>query len=196
VKTLLKFLAAVLVVLVVAMVGIYIWASMTSSRILSQTYETHSVDFPIPFPLDSQEVAALGLTDEAARQFAQERAVERGKHLVNARYACTACHEASFGGGVMIDAFPIGRLLAPNVTLGDGSRAGLHAADWDRTEARRASRRPPGRMPPKTSAHVRQSSRTSSRYPDAAGRQHGSRAFLRSAGKFLLASGQMNRRRQ
>ena len=106
---------------------------MTTNRLRAQTFETHSVDFPIPFPVDAAEVAASGLSDDAARQLAQQRAVERGQHLVAARYTCTACHSENFGGGVMVDAFPIGSLLAPNLTLGTGSRtANFQPRDWDR----------------------------------------------------------------
>ena len=91
------------------------------------------MDFPIPFPIDPAEVSALKLTEDAAQKLAQERAVARGKHLVTARYTCIACHSANFGGGVMVDAFPIGRLLAPNLTLGKGSRtADYRPQDWDR----------------------------------------------------------------
>jgi mono/diheme cytochrome c family protein len=132
-KTLLKILGLIVVVLLLVGVGVYIWASMATNRLLAQTFETHTVDFPIPFPLDPSEVAGLGLTEEAARAQAVERAVERGKHLVTARYTCTACHSDNFGGGVMVDAFPIGSLLAPNLTLGTGSRtADFQPRDWDR----------------------------------------------------------------
>ncbi|MEO7192727.1 MAG: cytochrome c [Vicinamibacterales bacterium] len=132
-KLVLKALGILLALLVVVALGVYVWAGMTTDRVRAQTFETHSVDFPIPFPLDPQEIASLGLTDEAARQLAQERAVARGKHLVEARYPCVACHSATFGGGVMVDAFPIGHLLAPNLTLGTGSRtANFTPRDWDR----------------------------------------------------------------
>jgi mono/diheme cytochrome c family protein len=91
------------------------------------------VDFPIPFPIDPAEVSAMGLTEDAARLLAHKRAVERGQHLVTARYTCISCHGANFGGGVRIDAFPIGSLLAPNLTLGTGSRtADFKPQDWDR----------------------------------------------------------------
>src|SRR5688572_14066907 len=86
-----KILLAFVVVVVVATIGFYVWASVGSSRIRSQVVETHSVDFPIPFPIAPDEVATLGLSDDAARQLAQQRAVERGKHLVSARYPCVAC---------------------------------------------------------------------------------------------------------
>jgi len=132
-KKLLKMLGVLLAVLVVLALGVYVWAGMTTDRLRAQTFETHVVEFPIPFPLDAAEVSASGLTEDAARQVAQQRAVERGKHLVAARYTCTACHGQNFGGGVMVDAFPIGSLLAPNLTLGAGSRTTeFQPHDWDR----------------------------------------------------------------
>jgi mono/diheme cytochrome c family protein len=132
-KTALKIAGVLLVLLVLIAAGGYAWASNTSSRILARTYDTHTVDFPVPYPLDAAEVAALGLTEEASAQLAMERAIERGRHLVEARYACGECHSPDFGGGVMIDAFPIGTLLGPNLTLGPGSRTlDYTPADWDR----------------------------------------------------------------
>ncbi len=128
-----KVLLVVGVVLVVLVVGIYAWASIAASRTLSATFSSHSVDFPVPFPVDAAEQAALGLDDAAARRLAQDRAVERGRHLVTARYVCGECHGANFGGGVMVDAFPIGSLLAPNLTMGQGSKTQSYtASDWDR----------------------------------------------------------------
>lgn len=132
-KKLFKVLALLVVLLVLAAIGVYTWASLTTSRLRAQTFEIHDEAFPIPFPLDPAEVAAAGLTEDQARQLALTRAVERGKHLVKARYACIACHGENFGGGVMVDAFPIGRLLAPNLTLGAGGRtAGYTPQNWDR----------------------------------------------------------------
>ena len=59
--------------------------------------------------------------------------MERGRHLVTARYGCAECHGANFGGGVMVDAFPLGSLLGPNITTGQGSRTLQYSpADWDR----------------------------------------------------------------
>jgi mono/diheme cytochrome c family protein len=132
-KTFLKILAGIVILLLVVVAGVYLWAGSATNRLMSQTYATHTVDFPIPFPLDPEEVKTLGLTEEAARQMAIDRAVERGKHLITARYPCTACHSDNFGGGTMVDAFPIGKLLAPNVTTGPGSRTLQYkASDWDR----------------------------------------------------------------
>jgi mono/diheme cytochrome c family protein len=132
-KKVLKIAAVLLGVLVLLATAVYAWATMTSRRMLAQKFETHAAEFPIPFPLDPAEVSAMGLNEDAARQLAEKRAIERGRHLVAARYACVECHGENFAGGVMVDAFPLGRLLGPNLTLGKGSRtADFTPRDWDR----------------------------------------------------------------
>jgi len=132
-KNVLKGVGIAIAILVLLAAGVYVWASITTRRVLAQTFETHMVGFPIPFPIDAAEVSAMGLTEDAARSLALKRAVERGQHLVTARYTCTSCHGTNFGGGVMVDAFPLGRLLGPNLTLGAGSRtADWKPQDWDR----------------------------------------------------------------
>src|SRR6478672_11302863 len=60
----------------------YVWAGMATNRLRAQTIATHSVDFPIPFPVDPTDPAATEQTGDALKQLAQQRAVERGKHLV------------------------------------------------------------------------------------------------------------------
>jgi cytochrome c553 len=130
-KKLLKILAVILAVLILAVIGTYIWATVASNRVLGQTYAVHAYDVPIPFPVDDTEAA--GASEADRRQLATDRAVERGRHLVESRYVCIECHGANFGGGTMIDAFPIGKLLAPNITTGKGSRTiDYKPADWDR----------------------------------------------------------------
>jgi mono/diheme cytochrome c family protein len=137
-KTFIKILGALVLCAALIVGGFYLWASFTTSRAMARTFEVHTVDFPIPFPLTPGEVAELGgaegeIPPEELERIAMERAIERGRHLVSARYVCVECHGSNFGGGVMIDAFPIGTLLGPNITLGAGSRTlNYTAADWDR----------------------------------------------------------------
>jgi mono/diheme cytochrome c family protein len=132
-KTAFKIVGVLVALVVVLAAGAYAWASVKVHRLRAQTFEPRLVDFPIPFPIDPAEVAAMGLSDEQARQLALQRAVARGKHLVEARYTCTACHGANFGGGVMVDSALLGHLLGPNLTLGAGSRtADYQPRDWDR----------------------------------------------------------------
>jgi len=131
VRKLLKILAILVAVLIVAAIGAYVWATISANRVLAQTFAVHAYDFAIPFPVG--ELEAPGVSEADRRQQAGDRAIERGKHLVESRYVCTECHGANFGGGTMIDAFPIGRLLGPNITTGKGSRTiNYQPADWDR----------------------------------------------------------------
>ena len=85
VKRVLKVVAFVLVALVVVGLGVYAWASMAASRKLSRSYTAHTVDFPIPFPLPEEEVRRLALTPESAQLLARDRALERGRHLIDSR---------------------------------------------------------------------------------------------------------------
>ena len=133
VKLVLKVVSLVLGSVVLLGAGFYGWASMASSSKLAGVYETHSASFPIPFPLTETELADLGIESDPGGNIALERAVERGEHLINARYGCRECHGQNFAGGVMVDAFPIGSLLGPNITLGEGSKTAAYTArDWDR----------------------------------------------------------------
>ena len=43
----------------------------------------------------------------------------RGEHIAITR-GCTDCHDKDLGGRILVDAFPIGRLAAPNLTRGKG----------------------------------------------------------------------------
>ena len=132
-KRILKVFGAALLLLAVCGGGLLLWASAGSARALSRTVDTHHVAFPIPLPIPAEEVERLGLSEAEAEDLARERALERGRHLVSARYACAECHGEDFGGGVMVDAPIMGRLLGPNLTTGAGSRTMAYtAADWDR----------------------------------------------------------------
>jgi mono/diheme cytochrome c family protein len=144
-KTLFGILLGVVVFLVVGGGALYAWASHADRVLLTRRIPTHEVDFPIPFPLTADEVASLReqraaageepatLSDAELASIARDRAIERGDHLVHARYGCVECHGQDFGGGVMVDDPLIGRLLGPNITAGEGGRtASFSASDWDR----------------------------------------------------------------
>ena len=120
--------------LILLVAGLYAWASLATNRATARTVEVHAVDFPVPFPLTAEERAELGIEDpDEAERVALERARERGQHLVEARYACGECHGDNFGGGIMVDAFPLGSLLGPNLTSGRGGVVSEYTvADWDR----------------------------------------------------------------
>lgn len=131
------------VVLVAA--GGYAWASSAAAEKLAATYDVHRVDFPIPFPLSATELDSIrGVRTAAGTKgdpmagvdvaaIANERAVARGQHLVSTIFVCGECHGQNFAGGVMVDDPAMGKLLGPNLTMGQGSRTLTYtAADWDR----------------------------------------------------------------
>lgn len=133
------------------------WMDHAADARLSAKFETHRVDFPVPFPLGEAELAGLRVERAASltnlapaaggistppvdplvgldlAALAAERAAARGKHLVESRYACIECHGKDFGGGTMIDDPAIGRILGPNLTAGSGSvTKSYDPSDWDR----------------------------------------------------------------
>ncbi|MCB9664134.1 MAG: cytochrome c [Alphaproteobacteria bacterium] len=153
----LKIVGILLGVLVLAGAGGALWMWSARDARLAIVYEVEDADFPVPFPLTDDEVAALRAELEAGRAaavaegsvaegseedvladvdlsaLALERAVERGKHLVESRYICVECHGQDFGGGTMIDDPGVGTILGPNLTTGAGSvTADFTPADWSR----------------------------------------------------------------
>jgi mono/diheme cytochrome c family protein len=150
----------VVVVLIAALAGgFYLWAVGKRDARLAATYDIPHHEFPIPFPLTDVEKEALRsemrLTSQAGAepagspepgspepdplatvdldQRALDAAIVRGKHLLEARYACGFCHGSDLGGGLMIEDALIGTVKAPNLTTGEGSVTATYtAADWDR----------------------------------------------------------------
>ena len=60
-------------------------------------------------------------------------ALERGRRLATTISKCADCHTADFGGGLFIDAPPVARLYAANLTRGKGGIGGqLSDLDWER----------------------------------------------------------------
>lgn len=69
---------------------------------------------PVPVPADSTSIA-------------------RGRYLVAAITKCEQCHGEGFRGNAVINAPPMGRLVAPNLTRGKGGVGTLlNDADWER----------------------------------------------------------------
>jgi len=112
------------------LVGGWAWARSTVDTLLERTWETHEVDFPVPFPLTADERGALPEAQDPST-VARERAEARGRHLVDAIYGCTACHGWDLSGGVMADEAAIMRVTGPNLTPA-GRTARFSVADWDR----------------------------------------------------------------
>jgi len=129
-RTLFRFVAIGLGVLVVLAGAFGAWAFSTATARYEKKWEAHTAEFPIPFPLSPE--ARMGLSDAAADSLAFAQAIRRGDHLIHTRLGCTNCHGADFGGTVVIDAAMVGHYVAPNLTQGQGSvTRGFTAHDWD-----------------------------------------------------------------
>lgn len=156
-KRVLKILGATVLVLLLAAGAFYGWATVTTQGILEQTFTAHEATFPVPFPLTEAELEGLRharqrelqangvdltgvvtadgsppdlLADVDVNALALEQAIERGRHLVTARYACAECHGNDLSGGVMVDDPAMGQLLGPNITSGGRTRD-YTVTDWD-----------------------------------------------------------------
>ncbi|MDP1830134.1 MAG: c-type cytochrome [Archangium sp.] len=122
----------------VSVAGVFGWAKSAGAARLDHRWDTHRVEIPVPFPLSAEELRTLEpegtmLAAEEKDKLALERAVARGKHLVESRYGCADCHGKDFGGGTMVDAAPMGKLLGKNLTRGKGSAvANYKTSDWER----------------------------------------------------------------
>lgn len=145
-KRFLTYVAYLLAALVVLAAGAFFWFHHKAIGRYEKAWTSHTVDFPIPFPLSEDDLAMLrtervasgasvadplaGVDLEAA---ARDHAVARGKYLVESRVACYECHGKDFGGAAVIDSPLIGTWVAPNLTTGKGSvTSGFTPADWDR----------------------------------------------------------------
>lgn len=71
------------------------------------------------------------VTPEALPTSANHALIARGEHLATAATHCTGCHGANLAGQVMVDAPPF-RIVAPNLTRGQGGAGAMSDADWVR----------------------------------------------------------------
>jgi len=97
----------VLIVLAGIALGLVYWRS---SSLLAQHIDVNEPALEIPADAD---------------------AIARGEHLAVTR-GCVDCHAADLAGKVLVDAFPIGRIAAPNLTRGKGGVGALDAARMER----------------------------------------------------------------
>ena len=98
-RRLLKWLGIVVGVLVFAVVGFIAYVYVASNRLMARTYSVQPPSVTIP-------------TDPAS--------IARGKYLAEKVAACTECHAADFGGKIVDDNVPFGRLVSANLTRGRG----------------------------------------------------------------------------
>jgi mono/diheme cytochrome c family protein len=144
-KKLLKVLGWVLLGISGLAVAAYATAWGIAKYHHEKKWVAHDVDFPIPFPLGDEELAALRAERIAAgapaddplagvdlASLARERAVARGEHIVATRTGCSGCHGEDFGGRMLVDEWIVGRWAAPNLTTGKGGITVYYRpSDWD-----------------------------------------------------------------
>src|SRR5262245_48707969 len=145
-RRVLKWVGWGVLAIVVVALGAYVWAYSVAKGRYEHEWAVQGEDFPIPFPLSDEDLTALRAERVAAgasardplagvdlQAVALERAIASGRHLVDSRVGCKACHGDDFGGKAVIDEAIVGRWVAPNLTAGRGSVTnGFAARDWDR----------------------------------------------------------------
>jgi hypothetical protein len=105
----LKITGIVIGVIIAALVLYYIKAYFKTERIINKTYSI--VPIVLPIPADSSSLLT-------------------GKRL-SVTKGCVECHGEDLGGKIINDDFLLGRVLAPNLTRGDGGiPKDFNAADW------------------------------------------------------------------
>jgi mono/diheme cytochrome c family protein len=107
-RRVLKWLGIILGGLVVLLLVAFGIVYVMSESIQNRTYETPAVSVTVP-------------TDAAA--------LERGEHMVTVISECIGCHGPDLSGGAIIDDPAIGRLVAPNLTAGQGGFGGVLSDD-------------------------------------------------------------------
>ena len=97
----LKWCGWTLASLVVVALAVYVSAYWVATSRYNREWTVHAVDFPIPFPLTDEQVAALkaeriagGVSEKDPlagvdrKAIALDRAIGRGRHLVESRVGC------------------------------------------------------------------------------------------------------------
>jgi cytochrome c553 len=115
----LKFIGVGFGILVSALAGGFLYFRSVAHARLAKHYELAAADLPIPMP----PAAA-----EGGKEAELAAAIERGRHYVNSRAACTECHSPDLSGKVLIDNAIMGRWVAPNITGDDVKQ--FTGRDW------------------------------------------------------------------
>ena len=106
---------------------------------VTRQFDLEPASFPIPMPLNEAELTLLenefdGSVDGVdLDSVALDWAIARGERYVATRAACSECHALDFGGQLVVDALPVVKMIAPNITTGEGGVvANFSDADWVR----------------------------------------------------------------
>jgi mono/diheme cytochrome c family protein len=105
-RRVLKFVGGVLLVALLGLAGVFAWAWQRSEAGLARRYAV--ADPPLQLPGDAVSLA-------------------RGRHLFETR-GCNDCHAAGGVGALVMDAGPVVRVVAPNITPAQLAARGYDAA--------------------------------------------------------------------
>lgn len=175
-RTILKWigigLAALLGLAIVAALGVYV----ASEAALAQIYPR-------------REINVAAATDPAA--------LARGRYLAEHVSVCVDCHGENLGGGIVVDDPALGRIVAPNLTMGQAGQ-GRELSDADLARVLRTGVKPDGRsalvMPSDDYQHLNDADLAALiAYVRGAAPVDGQPATneMRALGRFLLATGQL-----
>ncbi len=111
-RVLVKLVLVVIGVAVIAAAGLFVM----TNRMLAAQVDLPATVSPVVLPATGDTIA-----------------LERGRYLIDHAFNCRICHAQDFGGRAEIDNAAIGRLWAPNLTLGEGSATRDYTpTDWAR----------------------------------------------------------------
>src|SRR5690349_16940482 len=112
-RTALRILGRVVLVLVLLIVAVVTLLYFLAQRRMNKTWQVTVPSISVPTDAD---------------------AVARGRKVVTVYVPCGDCHGSDFGGRMMSDDMVFGRLWASNLTRGRGGIAGSYTdTDWLRT---------------------------------------------------------------
>jgi cytochrome c553 len=123
----LKFIAVGFAILVSVLAVAFLYFRSVALERLAKRYELAAADVPIPMP---PKAAAADGGVQPSPEAELAAAVERGRHYVNSRAACTECHSPDLSGKVLIDSPVMGRWVAPNISGDDVKQ--FTGRDWVR----------------------------------------------------------------
>ena len=81
-KKALKVLGVLVLVAALAAGGFFLWATQAARSRLAKTYQIHKTTFPVPYPLDASEVAALWRARQAKRPASSRPAIASSRPAI------------------------------------------------------------------------------------------------------------------
>lgn len=107
-RALLRWTARILFLLIAALAGFVAYLYVVTNRQMAREYDV--------------KIPAVAVPTDAA-------SIDRGRYIATRVSMCTECHGADLGGKVVEENFPMGRLVAANLTSGRGGLGARYSND-------------------------------------------------------------------